>query len=876
VNKHAATVKDVFDRAHEIPAGAERQAYLDQACASNAELRQEVESLLRALDKAGSFLEKPTLPPDPAPAPAEGGTASTVPPRPGNTPAESALASKAETGPYLPADSDAEAEGPGTRIGPYRLVAELGHGGMGAVYLAEQEYPVRRRVALKLIKAGMDSDQIIARFEAERQALALMDHLNIARVLDAGATEDRLPYFVMELVQGVPITRFCDENHLTVRERLELFVPVCQAIQHAHQKGIIHRDIKPSNVLVTRHEGQPFPKVIDFGIAKAIERPLTDQTPETLVGTVVGTPEYMSPEQANLGAGGVDTRSDVYSLGVMLYELLTGTTPIGRDRVRGTPLVELLCLIAEEEPPRPSARVSLPGKRQAAVADRRKTEPAKLARLLRGDLDWIAMRALEKDRNRRYETASGLARDVQRYLADEPVEACPPSTGYRLRKFARKHRTLVGVAAGFVVMLLLGLAGLGYGLMREGWALEEKSKALVQARAALEATEPVIRALAQKGGKLSPFEQDTLRTLLQDYRRLASVPGNGPDARVVEAERQFRMAYLAAVVGEPGEAEDGYRRAIQLCDGLTAEFPEVAAYRTLLARSHFNLGLLLDQPARRAEAEAAFRRAIELHEQLVADSPGNPGPRSDLAAALNDLAVVLREQHQPAPAEAACRRAIDIGNQVVADFPDHPDHRAYRSSLGAGYANLGNLVRDQGQFADALTWYGKAIELLAPLEAQGHGASARFLRNAHWDRANALGQLGRHTQAVADWQRALDLDGGSDQTLLQLFRDTAREEEQLQANPPGAGDAAAGRRFYAAARRFGSAAEAAAAKGEENQSLSYARRAMEVLRQAQTAGFFRDAEGIEELKKDPYLKALRRRPDFQKFVAGLDAGKGPK
>jgi WD40 repeat protein len=323
--------------------------------------------------------------------------------------------------------------------------------------MAEQEEPVRRKVALKIIKPGMDSKQVVARFEVERQALAMMDHTNIARVFDAGATESGRPYFVMELVHGVPITTYCDENVLTPRQRLELFVPVCQAIQHAHLKGIIHRDVKPSNILVTMYDDRPVPKVIDFGVAKAVEQRLTEKSLFTQYGTLVGTFEYMSPEQAEMNAFGVDTRSDIYSLGVLLYELLTGTTPLERTKLREAAYGEIVRLIKEEEPPRPSVRLSTSGA-LAKVAAARKTEPGKLSRLVRGELDWIVMRCLEKGRERRYETASGLARDIERYLGDEPVEARPPSAGYRLRKFARRHGGPVAAGVTIAALVVLGAA----------------------------------------------------------------------------------------------------------------------------------------------------------------------------------------------------------------------------------------------------------------------------------------------------------------------------------------------------------------------------------------------------------------------------------
>jgi serine/threonine protein kinase/WD40 repeat protein len=435
---------DLFLRAAEIDACAERQAFLDQQCGTDSVLRKQVERLLAASDKAGSFLDRPAQ----------------------------ALGFNGPTAPLPPLT-----EGPGTVIGPYKLLQQIGEGGMGVVYMAEQHEPVRRRVALKIIKPGMDSAQVIARFEAERQALALMDHQNIARVFDGGTTESGRPYFVMELVHGVPITRFCDDNRLTPQERLALFMPVCQAIQHAHHKGVIHRDVKPSNVLVTMYDDKPVPKVIDFGVAKAIEQRLTERSLFTQFGALVGTFEYMSPEQAEMNAFGVDTRSDIYSLGVLLYELLTGTTPLERKRLREAALGEVVRLIKEEEPPRPSARLSSTGT-LATIAAARKTEPAQLSKLVRGEIDWIVMKCLEKDRSRRYDTASGLAKDIERYLADETVEACPPSAGYRLRKLARRYKEPLATAFACMCLLLIGVVASVWQAIRakhaEGEALTQR------------------------------------------------------------------------------------------------------------------------------------------------------------------------------------------------------------------------------------------------------------------------------------------------------------------------------------------------------------------------------------------------------------------
>ena len=363
------------------------------------------------------------------------------------------------------------------RIGRYKILQKLGEGGCGVVYMAEQTDPVRRRVALKVVKLGMDTRQVIARFEAERQALALMDHPNIAKVLDAGATETGRPYFVMELVKGIRITDYCDQNHLSTPERLGLFTQVCHAIQHAHQKGIIHRDIKPSNILVTLHDGVPVPKVIDFGIAKATEQPLTEKTVFTALGQFMGTPAYMSPEQAELSGLDIDTRSDIYALGVLLYELLTGRTPFDSKELLQAGLDEMRRRIREDEPMRPSTRLStMLDADLTQVAQQRRSEPAKLTRFIRGDLDWIVMKCLEKDRARRYETANGLAMDIHRHLGNEPVVACPPSAAYRFRKLFRRNKLVVAAFGGVAASLLIGL-----GLSTWLWLREREAHARMQA-----------------------------------------------------------------------------------------------------------------------------------------------------------------------------------------------------------------------------------------------------------------------------------------------------------------------------------------------------------------------------------------------------------
>jgi serine/threonine protein kinase/tetratricopeptide (TPR) repeat protein len=437
------TERDVFEAALELPP-EDRAAYLEGACGDDAGLRQRLDGLLQKHDQAGSFLEDPAI---------------------------SALAT---------VDDPAVSERPGTVIGPYKLLEQIGEGGFGIVFMAEQQQPLRRKVALKVLKPGMDTKQVIARFEAERQALALMDQPNIARVLDGGAMPSGRPYFVMELVKGMPITDYCDQSQLTPRERLELFLPVCQAVQHAHQKGIIHRDIKPSNVLVTLQDGLPLVKVIDFGIAKALGQQLTDKTLFTNFAQLLGTPLYMSPEQAAFSNVDVDTRSDIYSLGVLLYELLTGTTPFDKERLREAGYDEMRRIIREEEPSKPSTRVSTLGQAATTVSTNRKSNPRRLSQLFRGELDWIVMRCLEKDRNRRYVTANSLALDLQRYLHHEPVQACPQSAMYRLRKFGRRNKGML-VTAALLGMTFLVAVGAVAGSF--GWAARDRAARVAVAEA---------------------------------------------------------------------------------------------------------------------------------------------------------------------------------------------------------------------------------------------------------------------------------------------------------------------------------------------------------------------------------------------------------
>src|SRR6478736_4623193 len=459
--------EEIFDAARLINDGGARRSYLERACGSDTDLRNRVEVLLGAINHAEDFFYS-------------GGEVVR------------SLGGELQAWTQREAPPGSEDDQVGTRIGPYKLLERIGEGGGGVVYMAEQEKPVRRRVALKIIKLGMDTKSVIARFEAERQALAMMDHPNIARVLDAGATETGRPFFVMELVRGFKVTEYCDANHLDTTQRLHLFIQICQAIQHAHQKGIIHRDIKPSNILVTLHDGVPVPKVIDFGIAKATEAQLTEKTLFTAYAQIIGTPAYMSPEQAEMSGLDIDTRADIYSLGVLLYELLTGRTPFDPKQLLQSGFDEMRRTIREREPQRPSTILTtLQNEELTATAQHRHVEPPKLISQLRGDPDWIVMKALEKDRKRRYETANALAMDIQRYLNNEPVVARPPSRTYRLQKLVRRNKAVFASGLAITLVLIFGLTTSTWLLLRE----REARKRAVEA----ERKQAELREVAERG-----------------------------------------------------------------------------------------------------------------------------------------------------------------------------------------------------------------------------------------------------------------------------------------------------------------------------------------------------------------------------------------
>ncbi|WZP00902.1 serine/threonine-protein kinase [Isosphaeraceae bacterium EP7] len=598
-------------------------------------------------------------------------------------------------------------ERPGTVIGLYKLREVIGEGGMGTVYLAEQTIPVRRWVALKVIKPGMGSKQVVARFEAERQVLAMMDHPNIARVLDAGMTPVGHPYFVMELVRGLPISEYCDRQQLSVAERLELFVLVCRAVQHAHQKGIIHRDLKPSNVLVTVIDGVGVPKVIDFGVAKAAGQALTDNTVYTGFHQFVGTPLYVSPEQAELSGVDVDTRSDIYSLGVLLYELLTGTTPFDSETLKRAAFDEMRRIIREEEPQRPSTRLSSLGDNLSAVSARRKADPRRLGTSMKGELDWVVMKALEKDRRRRYETANDFAADVMRHLNDQPVEACPPTARYRLGKFARRHRIALTTTALVGGALLAGVAASVAMAIRAAEAERQTASSLEQARGSLaeagrqralarRAVDEMYTQVAQKWlsreGARTPLQREFLEKALAFYEAFARERADDPKARAEVGQAAARVGEIRSHLGLSAEAMEAHRRALDVFRLLAGEFPGEPEYRRGVAQSLGSIGRLHESLDQIREAEQAYREAIALWEQ-VAKVSGRPEDRADLAGGLLARATLLDATGRAGDGEPIEVRATELLSRLIAEFPNED---RYKALLAEAEMELGDLYHRSG------------------------------------------------------------------------------------------------------------------------------------------------------------------------------------
>jgi serine/threonine protein kinase len=668
----------IFNAALLLP-HPQRAAYLDLACAEDLPLRQKVERLLSAHGSAGDFLD----------------SAACI------LRAEPAGTSKAE----LPTGASAAAQaGTATeeRIGPYKLLQEIGRGGCGIVYMAEQEKPVRRRVALKLIKLGMDTQQVIARFEAERQALALMDHPNIAKVLDAGATGTGRPYFVMELVRGIKITEYCDQNRLPALERLKLFIQVCRAVQHAHQKGIIHRDLKPSNILVTLHDGVPVPKVIDFGIAKATtDQPLTDKTMFTRFEQFVGTPSYMSPEQAEMSGLDVDTRTDIYSLGVLLYELLTGRTPFDAAELARDGMEEMRRRIRQQEPQRPSTRLSTLGGELKATAEKRGLEPPRLLSLVKGDLDCIVMKALEKDRTRRYDTATGLAADIERHLRNEPITARPPSPAYRLQKAFRRHKIAFATGIAVTLALVIGTivsASLAVKATRATAGMRAQRDAASLARREAEAINRFITE--DLLGQASPDEnarekQVTFEEVLGKAARKLdhSPPGTFPPAVEASLRSAFGNTYFK--LGALPQAERHLRLNLELS---TAAFG-TNDLRTLTATE--DLAWFLSGGSRNfAEAEQVALRAWHGRRRILGEQ------HRDTLASLDTYSCVLINLRKFREAEPLARQCYEARGKLLG--PDDPDTLMSMGNLGFALLELGQPGEARKVLAETLSRRRKA------------------------------------------------------------------------------------------------------------------------------------------------------------------------
>jgi serine/threonine protein kinase/tetratricopeptide (TPR) repeat protein len=731
-----------------------RAAILDRECAGNAELRQRVEAMLAGAQDE-RFLAAATL--------------DSAAPVTSAWPSSDWLA--------------APTEQPGTRIGPYKLLQLLGEGGFGSVFMAEQERPVKRRVALKIIKLGMDTRQVVARFEQERQALALMDHPNVARVFDAGSTDTGRPFFVMELCTGQAITDYCDKQNLPIAQRLDLFVQVCLAVQHAHQKGLIHRDLKPSNILVSTQDGKPHAKIIDFGIAKATQSKLTEKTLFTEHRQLIGTPEYMSPEQAE-GSLDIDTRTDVYSLGVLLYELLTGSTPFDSKSLRSAAYGEIQRIIREVDPPKPSTRLQQSSDTIASVAAQRNIEPRKLGTLVRGELDWIVMKALEKDRQRRYESASSLALDIERYLADEPITAAPPSTGYRLRTFIRRHKTGVLAASLIFAALVLGITGTTIGLVKANHqrrlavsAKDAETRQRTLAEDRLKESEATVKFLDDMLAAPDPSAQGkdvTVRSVLD--RAAANLP-KFSDRPLVVARLHGTLAKTYLGLGDWSAAEPHaretltiYRRELgpenentcQALNSLAAILIKKACYaeaedmlnkaladhQRLFGRTHEVTALTIDALAQLYSLLERRQEALKLAEELLQTCTSTLGAeRTETISAMNTLALLYSDLERYDDSIKLFEQAISIAQRAFA--AGHPLTLQMKGNLGHALYNAAWNIKTSDPVG-----YKARLARARTLDEEVLAARTRILGDDHPETSHVRSNLASVYRELELWDEA--------------------------------------------------------------------------------------------------------------------------
>jgi serine/threonine protein kinase/Flp pilus assembly protein TadD len=726
-------VQAAFGAAAGLPPD-ERDAVLAEHCGENHDLRALVESMLANHDSGmGSFLCTPDI-------------GSTV------------------TGESRGLPSPVRGPGPHQApetIGPYRILETIGEGGMGVVYLAERTKPVRQRVAIKVIKEGMDTRAVLTRFEAERQALALMDHPNIAKVLDAGETEQGRPYFVMELVKGEPLNKYCDRHTLTMRERLEVFVPVCRAVQHAHQKGIIHRDLKPSNILVAIADGRPLPKVIDFGVAKATGKELTEKTLFTQQGQLVGTPEYMSPEQAGMGALDIDTRTDVYSLGVVLYELLTGTLPFPPEELRRAGLAEIQRIIREKDPPRPSTRVSTLGEDADVVARQRNTDASRLTRQLRGELDWILLKSMEKDRTRRYETTNDLVQDIERYLRDEPILARPPSTAYQLKKFAARH-TLPLVFASSVFVLLLA-STIAMSILYQGQR-RERERASAEASKAKQTTVFLQDMLLSVHPSMSQGREITVREILEEADQ---------SVRRSLADEPEIQAAVQTVLGETYSGLGFRDKGIaHLEEALATQLEVLGEEHMDVARTMRSLGDIYRAVMKPDSSLAMLRSALRIQQKLVGDEHVETAETKYL------LGYALRNTEEGGP---LLQEALDTRRRLLGENS---------LAVAENMRGLGIWYRNARRDLDRAEYHlRRALELKRSIL----GEDRYELRGCLLDLGAVLMSLGDYSGAASLYREALDV---VTKVLGEDFRSFSLYKNNLAAALYFAGDHEESERIY--------------------------------------------------------------------------------